>query len=160
MVLLAQISDPHFGTERPDVVEALVRLMHEHAPTVVVLSGDITQRARRRQFRAARTFVDRLGAAVALAIPGNHDIPLFNLPARLLAPYANYCRAFGKDLEPYFESKELLVLALNATRWYRHKDGEVSREQIERVAQRLQQADAASAHRGRAPSSGSYACSG
>ncbi len=141
MTLLIQISDPHFGTERLPVVDALVRLVHEQAPNLVVLSGDITQRARRGQFRAARAFVDRLGVAM-LAIPGNHDIPLFNVAARLFNPYTNYCRAFGAELEPVFESDQLLVIALNTTRFYRHTDGEVSAEQIECVAQRLERAAA------------------
>jgi 3',5'-cyclic AMP phosphodiesterase CpdA len=140
MSLVLQISDPHFGTEQPPVVEALVRFVHDQAPTLVVLSGDITQRARRRQFRAARAFVDRLGAPTTLAIPGNHDIPLFNLAARLFTPYANHCREFGADLEPVFESEQFLVIALNTTRIYRHQDGEVSAEQIARVARRLERA--------------------
>lgn len=140
MSLVLQISDPHFGTEQPPVVEALVRLVRDQAPTLVVLSGDITQRARRRQFRAARAFVDRLGAPATLAIPGNHDIPLFNLAARLFTPYANHCREFGSDLEPMFESEQLLVIALNTTRIYRHTDGEVSAGQIARVARRLERA--------------------
>ncbi|WP_413438910.1 metallophosphoesterase family protein [Sulfuriferula sp. GW1] len=140
MTVLLQISDTHFGTEQAPVVEALVRLAHEQAPDLVVLSGDITQRARRKQFRAARAFVDRLGVAVTLAIPGNHDIPLFDMAARLFYPYANYSTEFGTDLEPVFESDQLLVIALNTTRFYRHTDGEVSTEQIERVAQRLEQA--------------------
>ncbi|MHB8454696.1 MAG: metallophosphoesterase family protein [Acidiferrobacterales bacterium] len=140
MTLLIQISDTHFGTERPPVADALVRLVHEQAPNLVVLSGDITQRARRAQFRAARAFIDRLGVPATLAIPGNHDIPLFNVAARLFNPYANYCRVFGAELEPVFESDQLLVIALNTTRLYRHKDGEVSAEQIECVAQRLERA--------------------
>lgn len=140
MSLVLQISDPHFGTEQPPVVEALVRLVRDQAPTLVVLSGDITQRARRRQFRAARAFVDRLGAPAMLAIPGNHDIPLFNLAARLFTPYVNHCREFGSDLEPMFESEQLLVIALNTTRIYRHTDGEVSAGQIARVARRLERA--------------------
>ena len=140
MTLLLQISDPHFGTERPSVVDALVRLVHEQVPNLVVLSGDITQRARRRQFHAARVFMDRLGVAATLVIPGNHDIPLFNLAIRLLNPYANHCRAFGADLEPIFESNRLLVITVNTTRYYRHTDGEVSAEQIERVARRLERA--------------------
>ncbi|NDP41340.1 MAG: metallophosphoesterase [Aromatoleum sp.] len=140
MTLLLQISDPHFGTERPLVVDALVRLVHEQAPNLVVLSGDITQRGRRRQFLAARAFMDRLGVAATLVIPGNHDIPLYALATRLLTPYANHCRAFGADLEPMFESDRLLVITVNTTRYYRHTDGEVSTEQIERVARRLERA--------------------
>ena len=143
MTLALQISDTHFGTERPPVVEALVRLVREQAPQVVVLSGDITQRARREEFRAARAFVDRLGVPVLLAIPGNHDIPLFNLAARLFRPYANHRRAFGDELEPEFESDSLLILTLNTTRNYLHEKGAVSQAQIERVAARLARASEA-----------------
>ncbi|HEY0857318.1 MAG TPA: metallophosphoesterase [Albitalea sp.] len=140
MTMLLHISDPHFGTEQPPVVEALLRLAAQEHPELVMLSGDITQRARRSQFRAARGFVDRLGDIPTLVIPGNHDIPLFNLAARLLAPYANFERAFGAELEPVHESARLLLIALNTTRPRRHKNGELSREQIERVARRLRAA--------------------
>ena len=124
----------------PPVVEALVALVHAQAPELVVLSGDITQRAHRQQFRAARAFVDRLAAPALIAIPGNHDIPLFNAAKRLFKPYANFSREFGDDLEPSYETDELLAVALNTTRRYRHVRGEVSRSQVERVASRLSHA--------------------
>ncbi|MGH8189052.1 MAG: metallophosphoesterase family protein, partial [Steroidobacteraceae bacterium] len=108
---------------------------------VAVLSGDLTQRARRSQFAAARRFADELNAPRCLAIPGNHDIPLFNVVARALHPYANYERAFGTNLEPEFESPGLLIVCVNTTRPTRHKDGEVSSEQVERVARRLRVAN-------------------
>jgi 3',5'-cyclic AMP phosphodiesterase CpdA len=142
MSVVLQVSDTHFGTEQSVVVEALLRLVHAQRPDLVVLSGDITQRARRRQFHAARVFVERL-AVTTLVLPGNHDIPLFNLAARLFAPYANYQRAFGMVLEPEFASPDLLVVGINTTRPWRHKDGEVAGEQIARVCGRLQQAHAA-----------------
>lgn len=140
MTLLMQISDTHFGTERPVVVEALVRLVHEQAPEVIVVSGDITQRATRKQFDAARVFFERLGSIPMLIIPGNHDIPLFNIVARLFAPFRNYQRVCGADLEPVFSSARWLIVCVNTTRAYRHKDGEVSSAQIKRVAELLQTA--------------------
>lgn len=140
MTTLLHLSDPHFGAERPRVVEALAQLAREEKPDIVVLSGDITQRARRKQFRAARIFMDALGAPHRVVIPGNHDIPLFNVWARLFSPYANHRREFGEDLEPIFESQHLLIVAVNTTRPQRHKDGEVSPQQIERVAARLRAA--------------------
>ena len=143
MTLLLQVSDPHFGTERAPVVAALEALVREQRPDVMLLSGDITQRATRAQFAAARSCVDRLALPALVAIPGNHDIPLFNLAARLLWPYARYAHAFGKELEPHFENPEVLVLALNTTRRWRHVDGELSAAQIERVARRCEQAPAA-----------------
>ena len=143
MSVVLQVSDTHFGTEQPGVVEALVRLVRAQRPTLVVLSGDITQRARWSQFQAARAFTERLAVPHMLVLPGNHDIPLFNIGARLLAPYANYQRAFGPELEPEFASADLLVVGVNTTRPSRHKDGKVSTRQIARVSGRLRQAYAA-----------------
>ncbi len=142
MSVLLQISDTHFGTEQPQVVEALVTLAAEQRPDMVVLSGDITQRARPAQFRAAKAFVQRLGAPV-LAIPGNHDIALFNLWDRLTRPYARYATAFGIELEPVYVSQDLLVVGVNTTRPWRHKNGEVSTAQIDRVAKLLSAASPA-----------------
>ena len=110
--------------------------MCEQHPDLLVLSGDITQRATQDQFRAARAFIDRLRVPF-LAIPGNHDIPLFDLGARLLNPYSRFHRAFGDTLEPTHDSHDLLVLCVNTTRWYRHVNGEVSVAQIDRVAAAL-----------------------
>ena len=141
MSLLLQVSDTHFGTEQPAVVDALVALAARLKPALIVLSGDITQRARPAQFEAARNFIDRLGAPF-IAIPGNHDIPLINLLARLRAPYARYQASFGAEMEPVHSSRDLLVLCVNTTRAYRHKHGEVSDAQIGRVSERLARATA------------------
>lgn len=137
MSVLLQISDTHFGTERAEVVEALVALAAEQRPQVLVLSGDITQRARPAQFAAALRLVERIGAPALLAIPGNHDVPLFDLAARAWRPYGRYARAFGMELAPVHESRDLLVLGVNTTRAYRHKHGEISRLQAAAVAARL-----------------------
>ena len=136
MSVLLQISDTHFGTEQLPVVEALAAFTAQQRPDVVVLSGDITQRARRAQFRVARAFVERLATPV-LAIPGNHDVPLFDVLARVTRPYGRYREAFGDELEPVHASADLLVQCLNTTRWWRHTSGEISTEQIERVAARV-----------------------
>ena len=136
MSVLLQISDPHFGTEQAPVVEALAALVRQQQPGLIVLSGDITQRARPAQFKLARAFMQRLDTPL-LAIPGNHDIPLFNLWARLRRPYAGHIAAFGDDLEPVHSTADLLVVCVNTTRFWRHKHGEVSGLQIERVARLL-----------------------
>ncbi len=107
MTVLLQISDPHFGTERPEVVDALERFVHELQPGVLLLSGDITQRATAAQFAAARAFVDRLAVPTVLAIPGNHDTPLFNVMAPL----------FGSNRRPLLVGRllaEILMQPLKA----------------------------------------------
>jgi len=138
VTVLLHISDTHFGTEEAPVVEALRRLAHEQKPDALVLSGDITQRARPAQFAAARAFCDSLGIERQLALPGNHDIPLYNVLLRTFKPYDRYCESFGKDLEPVLELGDVLVIGVNTTRPDRHKDGEVSRGQIQRVVDMLQ----------------------
>lgn len=142
--MILHISDTHFGTERPEAVRALIELAARRRPQLLVLSGDITQRARASQFASARRFVQDLCAASGidaardvLAIPGNHDIPLFNLAARLVDPYAGYRHAFGPVLEPVLERGCWHIVGVNTTRPWRHKHGELSTAQIERVAARL-----------------------
>lgn len=134
---LLHISDTHFGTERDNVTEALLRLHRQLAPEVVVLSGDVTQRATRVQFAAARRFVDRLQGSMLLAVPGNHDVPLFNLLARFTTPLRRFRHCFGADIEPILDTPDLLLIGVNTVRPHWHKDGSVSAEQIQRVASRL-----------------------
>lgn len=137
MSVLLHISDTHFGTEQPAVVAAVQQLVRDQQPRAVILSGDITQRARSAQFAAARKFCDSLGVEHLLTLPGNHDIPLYNLVARLFSPYGKYMDCFGRDLEPELELADVLVVCVNTTRRDRHKDGEVSPRQIQRVVERL-----------------------
>ena len=137
---LLHLSDTHFGTEQAPVVDALERLVHDCRPAVAVLSGDVTQRATASQFAAARNFMDRLDIPQWVVIPGNHDIPLFDLPARLFKPYGRYRKVFGADLAPVVDTADWLVLSHNTTRRWRHEDGELSTAQIDATARRLAQA--------------------
>ena len=144
MTSIVQISDTHFGTEQPAVVQAMEDHVREHGADLLIFSGDITQRAKAGQFADAQAFVRRLhghGIPRTLVIPGNHDIPLYNVFARFLMPYRNYRRHFGEDLEPTFENDEMLVIGLNTTHPRRHKDGLVTDEQVQAVTQRLKQTD-------------------
>lgn len=143
MTVLVQISDPHFGTEQPHVARALADWVRAQAPDVLLLTGDITQRATAAQFAAARAFVDGLGVPQRLVVPGNHDIPLVALWARLFGPYRRYAAAFGTELAPVVERPDCLVLGVNTTRWWRHKNGEVSARQRAESARRLGRASAA-----------------
>lgn len=137
MICLAHLSDTHFGTEEAEVCAALRADLLRQAPDLVVLTGDLTQRAREAQFRAARRFLDSLAPLPVLALPGNHDLPLFDLLTRFAAPYRGFRRHICADLEPSWESAEVAVLGVNSTRVLRHKNGELPAALIERVARRL-----------------------
>lgn len=140
MSIVLQISDTHFGTERPGVVLALLALAAEIRPDLVVLSGDLTQRARPSEFAAVGAFVARLPSVPRLMVPGNHDIPLFDLLTRWRRPFAAYVASCGPELEPSCWLADLFVTGVNSVRPWRHKHGALAPGQIDAVAQRLRTA--------------------
>lgn len=140
MSVVLQVSDTHFGTERPEVVEALVDLAAQLKPDLIVLSGDLTQRARESEFAAYRAFVARLLPAPCLVVPGNHDIPLFDLVSRLTRPFSAYAASCGERLEPSYSLPDLFITGVNSVRPWRHKQGSLAAVQVEAVAQRLRRA--------------------
>jgi 3',5'-cyclic AMP phosphodiesterase CpdA len=144
MTSLVHISDTHFGTEQPNVVQAFETHVKAHGADLVLLSGDITQRARRGEFIKAQAFIERIracGVARVMAIPGNHDIPLFNLVTRFYSPYGRYYQYIDSNLAPVFENDDVLIIGLNTTHPMRRKVGKVTDEQVEYVAERLRQCD-------------------
>jgi 3',5'-cyclic AMP phosphodiesterase CpdA len=127
---IAHLSDLHFGRTDPDVVRGAIDAVNRLKPDLVVVSGDLTQRARSHQFRAARAFLDRLPQP-QIVVPGNHDVPLWNLFARGLSPLRKYRRTITRDLEPFFADDEIAVLGLNTARSLTIKDGRINRHQID-----------------------------
>ena len=143
---LAHISDLHFGRIDPAVVEGLARSLAEARPDLVVVSGDFTQRARDSEFAAARAFLDRLPAPV-FTVPGNHDLPPWNLLERFADPYRRYRRHISRELEPTWTDDEVGVVGIKSSRrlppgvnW---AVGRIGRRQLERSLARL---DALPAH--------------
>jgi 3',5'-cyclic AMP phosphodiesterase CpdA len=137
MTVIAHISDPHFGTVDLPVREALLRALRAGDVDLVVLTGDITQRARSRQFREAREFMDALAPIPWIAIPGNHDIPLFDVFTRAFAPYRLFNRYISPDLEPAYEDDVVAVMCVNATRRTRHKNGVLPKRAVKQAARRI-----------------------
>lgn len=112
---IAHLSDLHFGRENPAVVAALLRHLHENPPDLVVGSGDFTQRAREGQFRKAAQFFFSLPEP-RLAVPGNHDLPLFNVFSRAFGPLRRYRKHIHQSLRPVFDDGQLCVVGINTTR--------------------------------------------
>ena len=142
MRTLAHLSDLHFDRVDQGVLEALRRRVKALAPDLVVISGDLTQRARAHQFRAARAFLDSLPKP-QVVVPGNHDVPLYNVLARFLAPLAGYRRVIAGDVEPGFVDDEIAVLGINTARSFVFKGGRVSEAQVARVCEALGRLDGA-----------------
>jgi 3',5'-cyclic AMP phosphodiesterase CpdA len=140
MGTIVHLSDIHFGRVDPQLVAMLVRTIETVAPDLVAVSGDLTQRARRSQFVQARQFLDRLPFP-RLVVPGNHDVPLFNLAARFGDPYGGYRRHIQRDLEPSFENDEIIAVGLNSARTFPfHGGGRLNEAQVARAAARLNSA--------------------
>ena len=140
MPRILHLSDLHFGRERADLVEAVLAQARHLAPDLVAISGDLTQRARRRERLAARRFVDALPAPVLL-VPGNHDIPGVT-PRRLLTPWQRWLRTFPDSIEPMLRGADFTAVGANSVRiggpyldWSR---GGLDAAQVERLAQRLE----------------------
>src|SRR5690349_5428709 len=101
MRTLIHLSDLHFGRVDDTLIAPLIEQVHSLRPDVVVVSGDLTQRARGREFGAARRFLDSLPKP-QIIVPGNHDVPLYNVFDRFARPLKKYRRYIGEDLEPAY----------------------------------------------------------
>ncbi|MCA2219265.1 metallophosphoesterase family protein [Jidongwangia harbinensis] len=129
---IAHLSDLHLGADSPAVQAAFTADVAAQRVDLAVVSGDLTMRAQRPQFAAARALLDSLGTPW-ISVPGNHDLPLFRVFERLVAPLANYRRAIGRDTEPVRRHGDVEVLGLNTARPYFWVEGRVDRRQRARI---------------------------
>ncbi len=137
MRIVVHLSDLHFGRVDPRLVTPLVRTIHAIAPHLVAISGDLTQRARRGQFEQARAFLQQLPFQ-KLIVPGNHDVPLYNIAARFLSPFAAYRWYIQRDLEPVVVDEEMIVAGLNSARTIPFGGGgRLNTRQVTRAAARF-----------------------
>lgn len=136
MRTLIHLSDLHFGRIDQTLIEPLIAVIKQLEPNLIAVSGDLTQRARPEQFEAARAFLSTLPFA-QIVVPGNHDVPLYNVPARFLHGLRRYRRYISADLEPLYADSEIVVLGLNTARSLTFNGGRISAAQIARAQERL-----------------------
>ena len=132
MARLVHLSDLHFGAHDEQLVQAVAWQIDHLKPDLVVISGDFTQRARTEQFREACEFLDNLrerGHEV-LGVPGNHDVPLYDVLRRFLSPLARYRRFIDDSLCPFVELPGVAVLGINTARSLTFKDGRINSDQV------------------------------
>ncbi|MEP7057692.1 MAG: metallophosphoesterase family protein [Caldimonas sp.] len=139
MRTLVHLSDLHFGRVDAAILDPLAATVAALAPDVVVVSGDLTQRARTAEFKEARAFLERLPKP-QIVVPGNHDVPLYRVWERFLMPLGKYRRHIGA-LEPAFVDGEIAVLGINTARALTFKDGRINEEQVESIRRRLEGLD-------------------
>jgi 3',5'-cyclic AMP phosphodiesterase CpdA len=142
MPAIAHVSDLHFGAADCNIVAALVATINRLAPDAVAVSGDLTQRARLWQFREARSFLERLPTP-QIVVPGNHDIPLYNLIDRFGSPLRQFRRHITANLNPYFYDGTIALIGANTTRSFTVKDGGFRRRDVARIATQVASLDPA-----------------
>ncbi len=145
MRTIAQISDLHFGAHELAVVAHLHAALVTIRPDLVVVSGDLTQRARKEQFAEAALFLERLEAdgLRLLIVPGNHDVPMHKPMQRLFWPLRRYTRYISKGRSAWFVDAELAVLGLASAHGLTVKDGRLTRVQIRLIGDQFAHAPAA-----------------
>ncbi len=143
MTRLLHLSDLHFGAHDPRLVEAVEQRVHEEQPDLVVISGDFTQRARTEQFREACQFLERLREAGhdVIGVPGNHDVPLYDVLRRFFSPLTRYKRFIDDELCPLHELRGATVLGINTARSLTFKDGRISHEQMQFIRDTFERTD-------------------
>ena len=139
MARIAHLSDIHFGAHDPAVVAGAEAWLTGQRPDLVVISGDFTQRARVEQYQEAGAFLDRLEAAGlrTLGVPGNHDVPLYDVVRRFVRPLGRYRRYIDDELCPWFENERLAVLGINTARSLTFKNGRINHDQMALIRERF-----------------------
>ena len=127
---ILHLSDLHFGTVDNKLLKIMLEEITNIFPNLIVLSGDLTQRATESEFEKARDFVQSLHFN-KVVVPGNHDISLYNLYERLFYPYYKYQNYIQKDLDPKFLVEGIHILGLNSSSRFRFKNGKISSQQFD-----------------------------
>lgn len=116
MLTIVHGSDIHFGKPfRPEVAESFLRAAHGADPDLVVISGDLTQRAKEEEFRDAAAFLERLPDVPYVVTPGNHDVPLYRVFERLFTPHRNYRRFIADELNTVTRVPGATVVAVDTS---------------------------------------------
>ena len=136
MRTIVHLSDVHFGRIDQSTVAPLAATIVAARPDLIVISGDLTQRARTSQFHAARRFIDGLPGPV-LVVPGNHDVPLWNVAMRLAAPLVRYRRHISADLTPVYRDDEIVAAGVSTARSVTIGEGRISMSQVRHIVETL-----------------------
>jgi len=108
---LFHVSDVHFGKEDKAAIAWFAERVAAEKPDAVIMTGDLTMRARRREFEAGGAWLKSLAAPVTVEI-GNHDIPYYWDPIRrFVMPYTRYA-AIERMIERPLELPGVTVVPL------------------------------------------------
>src|SRR5436190_9537967 len=130
---IVHLSDLHFGTERSGIVSALVKDINGINPDIIIVSGDLTQRARVNQFKAVKHFLSSLNHHNIVCVPGNHDISLYNIIERFFYPYAKYERWIASNFANHIIKDNIAILGVNSVTPYKSMSGYITDKQLDSI---------------------------
>ncbi len=145
MLTVLHGSDVHFGKpHRPSVATGFLELARRVAPDVIVLAGDLTQRAKVREYEQARAFLREFKDVPVVVTPGNHDVPLYRVHERLFAPFRNYRAFISQELDTATRVGGAVFVTLNSADPHRALvNGRIEEHQIRFLARIFQETSGA-----------------
>lgn len=132
MRTLLHLSDLHFGRVDEALLDPLRAFAQSLQPDLVIVSGDLTQRARSAQFAQARGFLDTLPQP-QIVVPGNHDVPLHDVFSRFARPLDKFRRFITDERQPSYVDDEIGVIGIDTSRSLTLKNGRINERQVEQV---------------------------
>jgi 3',5'-cyclic AMP phosphodiesterase CpdA len=137
-IKLLHISDLHFGRIEKAVLDQLEKYLssQEHPFHLAILTGDLTQRARREQFIAAKEFLAKLKCPL-FVVPGNHDVPLYNLFLRVFRPYHKFRTHFGSHAPQFYEDERVVVFGLWTVNTLKVQEGTIQMSQVKALEEKF-----------------------
>ncbi len=136
MTCIAHISDLHFGYNDPLLVNALREVLWKIRPTVLAVSGDLVEHATSDEFEAARDFLASLPRP-QIAVPGNHDLPFYNLWLRAIDGLRNFRRYITDDPTPAYVDDHIAVIGFESAHHFPVKGGKITEQQLESIVDRF-----------------------
>ncbi|MEI8338136.1 MAG: metallophosphoesterase [bacterium] len=140
MKTIVHLSDLHFGKIDAKRVNPLIKKISEIKPDLIIVSGDLTQRATEKEYKDAKKFFRKLDRPI-FVIPGNHDIPLINIFQRLTDPFKKYKKIISTDLNPFYCDETIAIAGINSVRRYKITSGRISSKQISTTEKLLDNLD-------------------
>jgi len=133
---IVHLSDFHFGWNEAALADVLSTTVSNLKPDLTVLSGDFVEHATRAEFEQAKEFLDSL-AEPKMMVPGNHDLPFYNIARRVTEGLKLYREFVTKDMTPFFQDEEMAVMGLDTARIWPIRGGSISTRQMELVEAKL-----------------------
>lgn len=136
MKKVVHISDLHFGKVDNQRTQPLLNIISDLHPDIVVISGDFTQRASEQEFVQAQDFIQQIKFPV-FTVPGNHDIPLFNLYRRFKNPFELYKKYISPDLDCIYSDDEIALIGINTVRNFTITSGKIGSSQLNLIQEKI-----------------------